>query len=111
MTSIKMPSISSKTILQIDINQQKWEIRLANGKRSQQTCPKDSFLVLYFSIFSSTRSSFLLKLLHYTAMQMTIVCILRTKILILRLTDLGMIFQLYQNGFIKKYMILNPDKM
>ena len=49
--------------------------------------------LLYFSTFSSTTSFFLLKLLHYATMQMTILYILRTKTLILWLADLGMILQ------------------
>ena len=59
----KITIISSKAILQIDINEQKWEASLANGKRSQQVCPMAPFLLLYFSTFSSTTSLFLLKLL------------------------------------------------
>ena len=40
---------------------------------------KAPFLVLYFSTFSSAISFFLLKLLHYASMKMTILCILWTK--------------------------------
>ena len=82
-----------QTILQIDINEQKWEISLTNGKRYQQVYPKAPFLALYFSTFSSTISFFLLKLLHYVTMQKTILRILRTKTLMLWLADLGMILQ------------------
>ena len=62
---------------------QRTKVSLANGRGSQQVCPTVPFLVLYFSTFSSTTSFFLLKLLHYATMQMTILCILRTKTLIL----------------------------
>ena len=82
-----------QTILQIDINEQKWEISLTNGKRYQQVYPKAPFLALYFSTFSSTISFFLLKLLHYATMQKTTLRILRTKTLMLWVADLGMILQ------------------
>ena len=59
-----------------DKNKQKLEISLANDKRSSQACPKVPFFVLYFSAFSSTTSFFLLKLLHYATILMTIICIL-----------------------------------
>ena len=58
-------------------------IVLFSSKRSEQVCPKAPFSILYFSTFSSTTSFFLLKLLHYATMQVTILCILRTKTLIL----------------------------
>ena len=69
MASIKAPSLLTKAILKIEINEQKWEISLANGIRSQQVCPKAPFLVLYFSILSTT-SFFLLKILHHGTMQL-----------------------------------------
>ena len=83
MASIKGPQLLSKAILPIDINEQKWDISLPNDKRSKQVCPKAPFLVLDFSTFPSTTPFFLLKLLHYAAMQKTILCVLRTKTLIL----------------------------
>ena len=43
-------------------------------------------------------------------MQMTIVCILQTKILILWLADVGTIFAIISEWFYEKYMLLNPDK-
>ena len=76
-------ALTSKAILEIDIDKQKWEISLANGKGSQQVCSKAPFSVLYFSTFSSMTSFILLKLLHYAPMQMTILSILRIKTLIL----------------------------
>ena len=66
-----------------DKNKQKLEISLANDKRSSQACLKVPFLALYFSAFSSTISFFLLKLLHYATILMTIICILWIKIRIL----------------------------
>ena len=81
--AFKNALIFMQSYLQIDINKQKREVSLANGKRSQQVCPKAPLLVLYFLTFSSLTSFFLLKLLFYATMQMTIICILRTKTLIL----------------------------
>ena len=97
MVSIKRLNFHYKAILQIDINEKKWEISLANGKRSQGACPKAPFLVLYFSTFSSMTSTFLLKLLHYVTMCIIILRILRTKILITKnqkLSALGRILNL-----------------
>ena len=89
MVSIKRLNFHYKAILQIDINEKKWEISLANGKRSQRACPKAPFLVLYFSTFSSMTSIFLLKLLHYVTMCKIILRILCTKILITKNQKLG----------------------
>ena len=97
MASIKRRNFHYKAILQIDINKKKWEISLANGKRSQEACPKAPFLVLCFSTFSSRTSPFLLNLLHYATMRITMLHILRTKILITKnqkLRALGRILKL-----------------
>ena len=85
MASIKAPQLSSKAILQIDINEQKWEISLANGKGSQQMCPKVPFFVYYFSTFSSTTFFFFIEttILCNYADDKTVLCILQIKILIL----------------------------
>ena len=84
--------------------------KFSKQQKYQQACLKALSLSHYFSTFLLTISFFLLKLLHFATMQMTILCILQTKTLIHYQQTQTCAFAMLSEWFYKNHMVLNADK-